>query len=173
MKALYSSRSSMKSPSSSSGSVNQRSLKSTAVKIGNTFATLFWSLFGISSPKSTDLVEDDFFIETVGQGLFMSYHVTAIVVLINMLIAMMTKSFQVIEDHADREWKFARSKLWMGYFDEGSTLPPPFNLIISPKAICYFIVGSKSLLFKLCLHLANLCKRQQMDSVKVSSIFIH
>ncbi|PRD19179.1 UNVERIFIED_CONTAM: trp-1 [Trichonephila clavipes] len=142
-------------------------------RIGNTFATLFWSLFGISSPKSTDLVEDDFFIETVGQGLFMSYHVTAIVVLINMLIAMMTKSFQVIEDHADREWKFARSKLWMGYFDEGSTLPPPFNLIISPKAICYFIVGSKSLLFKLCLHLANLCKRQQMDSVKVSSIFIH
>ncbi|GIY56493.1 hypothetical protein CEXT_682052 [Caerostris extrusa] len=35
--------------------------------IGNTFTTLFWSLFGISSPKSTDLVEDDFFIETVGQ----------------------------------------------------------------------------------------------------------
>ena len=66
-------------------------------RIGNTFATLFWSLFGISSPKSTDLVEDDFFIETVGQGLFMSYHVSAIVVLINMLIAMMTKSFQVIE----------------------------------------------------------------------------
>ncbi|GIY56495.1 hypothetical protein CEXT_682051 [Caerostris extrusa] len=62
--------------------------------IGNTFTTLFWSLFGISSPKSTDLVEDDFFIETVGQGLFMSYHVTAIVVLINMLIAMMTKSFK-------------------------------------------------------------------------------
>ena len=38
-----------------------------------------------------------------------------------------------MQDHADREWKFARSKLWMGYFDEGSTLPPPFNLIISPK----------------------------------------
>lgn len=41
------------------------------------------------------------------------------------------------QDHADREWKFARSKLWMGYFDEGSTLPPPFNLIISPKSVYY------------------------------------
>ncbi|KAL3188413.1 hypothetical protein MRX96_003395 [Rhipicephalus microplus] len=42
-------------------------------------------------------------------------------------------------DHKDREWKFARSKLWMGYFDEGSTLPPPFNLIISPKSVWYFV----------------------------------
>ncbi|UYV72630.1 trp-1 [Cordylochernes scorpioides] len=109
--------------------------------IGNTFTTLFWSLFGIGNPKSTDLVEDDRFIETVGQGLFMSYHVAAIVVLINMLIAMMTKSFQVIEDHADREWKFARSKLWMSYFDEGSTMPPPFNIIISPKSVYYFFRG--------------------------------
>ena len=41
----------------------------------------------------------------------------------------------LFQDHADREWKFARSKLWMGYFDEGSTLPPPFNLIVSPKSI--------------------------------------
>ncbi|XP_054708929.1 transient-receptor-potential-like protein [Uloborus diversus] len=133
--------------------------------IGNTFATLFWSLFGISSPKSTDLVEDDFFIETVGQGLFMSYHVTAIVVLINMLIAMMTKSFQVIEDHADREWKFARSKLWMGYFDDGSTLPPPFNLIISPKAICYFLAGTKRLLLRLCPQLGTSCKPLDRSSV--------
>ncbi|XP_037787365.1 LOW QUALITY PROTEIN: transient-receptor-potential-like protein [Penaeus monodon] len=62
-----------------------------------TFATLFWSLFGISSPKSTDLEEEHEFIETVGQGLFMAYHVMSIIVLINMLIAMMSNSFQQIE----------------------------------------------------------------------------
>ena len=62
-----------------------------------TFATLFWSLFGISSPKSTDLEEEHAFIETVGQGLFMAYHVMSIIVLINMLIAMMSNSFQQIE----------------------------------------------------------------------------
>jgi hypothetical protein len=43
-----------------------------------------------------------------------------------------------VQNHADREWKFARSKLWIGYFDEGSSLPPPFNLIISPKSASYF-----------------------------------
>ena len=50
------------------------------------------------------------------------------------------------QDHADREWKFARSKLWMGYFDEGSTLPPPFNLIISPKSLYYSIKSLKKLI---------------------------
>ncbi|XP_053645318.1 transient-receptor-potential-like protein isoform X2 [Cherax quadricarinatus] len=115
-----------------------------------TFATLFWSLFGISSPKSTDLEEEHGFIETVGQGLFMAYHVMSIIVLINMLIAMMSNSFQQIEDHADQEWKFARSKLWMSYFDPGSTLPAPFNLIISPKAIFYCMRNVKNCLQYIC-----------------------
>ncbi|XP_050695273.1 transient-receptor-potential-like protein isoform X2 [Eriocheir sinensis] len=115
-----------------------------------TFATLFWSLFGISSPKSTDLEEEHVFIETVGQGLFMAYHVMSIIVLINMLIAMMSNSFQQIEDHADQEWKFARSKLWMSYFDPGSTLPAPFNLIISPKAVFYLMRNVKNCMQFIC-----------------------
>lgn len=41
------------------------------------------------------------------------------------------------QDHADIEWKFARTKLWMSYFDEGATLPPPFNIVPSPKSVWY------------------------------------
>uniref|UniRef100_A0A3B1K8V7 Transient receptor potential cation channel subfamily C member 5 n=1 Tax=Astyanax mexicanus TaxID=7994 RepID=A0A3B1K8V7_ASTMX len=44
------------------------------------------------------------------------------------------------QDHADIEWKFARTKLWMSYFDEGGTLPPPFNIIPSPKSVWYLCV---------------------------------
>ena len=29
----------------------------------------------------------------------------------------------------DVEWKFARAKLWSDYFEDGCTLPMPFNLI--------------------------------------------
>ena len=36
------------------------------------------------------------------------------------------------------EWKFARTKLWMNYMDDGSTLPVPFNMIPSPKSVIYF-----------------------------------
>ncbi|XP_068628120.1 transient receptor potential-gamma protein-like [Battus philenor] len=40
-------------------------------------------------------------------------------------------------ERADVEWKFARSKLWISYFEEGGTAPPPFNVIPSPKSALY------------------------------------
>ena len=39
-----------------------------------------------------------------------------------------------MQDNSDTEWKFARSKLWMSYFGDGGTVPPPFNIIPTPKA---------------------------------------
>lgn len=39
----------------------------------------------------------------------------------------------MIEQHADTEWKFARTKLWMSYFEESATLPPPFNIFPNVK----------------------------------------
>lgn len=44
------------------------------------------------------------------------------------------------QDDSDVEWKFARSKLWLSYFDDGKTLPPPFSLVPSPKSFFYFIM---------------------------------
>ncbi len=58
-------------------------------------------------------------------------------------------SYPLFQEHADREWKFARSNLWLGYFDEGCTLPSPFNLIISPKSIYYFLRRLKNLLVQI------------------------
>uniref|UniRef100_A0A915MHE8 Transient receptor ion channel domain-containing protein n=2 Tax=Meloidogyne TaxID=189290 RepID=A0A915MHE8_MELJA len=43
--------------------------------------------------------------------LFILYHMASIIVLLNMLIAMMSHSFERINDHADLEWKFHRSKV--------------------------------------------------------------
>lgn len=43
------------------------------------------------------------------------------------------------QDDADVEWKFARSKLYLSYFREGLTLPVPFNILPSPKAIFYLL----------------------------------
>ncbi|KAL5019007.1 hypothetical protein ScPMuIL_004729 [Solemya velum] len=76
-------------------------------------------------------------VEGVGMYLFGIYHVVIIIVLINMLIAMMSHSFEVIQGDCDVEWKFARTKLWLNYMDEGSTLPVPFNMIPTPKSFSY------------------------------------
>ena len=45
----------------------------------------------------------------------------------------------VSSEKADVEWKFARSKLWISYFEEGGTVPPPFNIIPTPKSMYYLI----------------------------------
>ncbi|VEN64052.1 unnamed protein product, partial [Callosobruchus maculatus] len=37
------------------------------------------------------------------------------------------------QERSDTEWKFARSRLWVNYFDDGDALPPPFNIIPTPQ----------------------------------------
>ncbi|XP_038603847.1 short transient receptor potential channel 5 [Tachyglossus aculeatus] len=102
-----------------------------------TLQSLFWSVFGLLNLYVTNVKAPHEFTEFVGATMFGTYNVISLVVLLNMLIAMMNNSYQLIADHADIEWKFARTKLWMSYFDEGGTLPPPFNIVPSPKSFWY------------------------------------
>ncbi|XP_023651748.1 short transient receptor potential channel 3 isoform X2 [Paramormyrops kingsleyae] len=103
--------------------------------VEESFKTLFWSIFGLSEVSSVVLKYDHKFIENIGYVLYGIYNVTMVIVLLNMLIAMINSSYQEIEDDADVEWKFARSKLWLSYFDTGKTLPPPFSIVPSPKTL--------------------------------------
>lgn len=56
----------------------------------------------------------------------------------------------IMQEDADVEWKFARAKLWLSYFDEGRTLPAPFNLVPSPKSFYYLALRTKACLVHLC-----------------------
>lgn len=62
------------------------------------------------------------------------------------------------------EWKFARSKLWISYFEEGGTAPPPFNVLPSPKSILY---AWHWLQRRLCGHAR--AKREHMRTIRVGS----
>ncbi|XP_056140236.1 short transient receptor potential channel 2-like [Lampris incognitus] len=109
-------------------------------RFNETFRFLFWTMFGVANQDYVDMPE--FVIaEFVGRILYGIFTLVIVIVLLNMLIAMITNSFQKIEDDADVEWKFARSKLYLSYFREGLTMPVPFNIIPSPKATFYFIRG--------------------------------
>ncbi|CAI5643592.1 short transient receptor potential channel 6a isoform X1 [Oreochromis niloticus] len=113
------------------------------------FKTLFWAIFGLSEVRSVVVNNEHKFIENTGYVLYGVYNVTMVIVLLNMLIAMINSSFQEIEDDADVEWKFARAKLWFSYFEEGRTLPVPFNLVPSPKSMLGLATGIKSFLLQL------------------------
>ncbi len=62
-----------------------------------TLNTNFWALFGLSSGTEAKLSPfNNIVTESIGSFIFGAFHITAIVVLINMLIAMMTKSYETI-----------------------------------------------------------------------------
>ncbi|XP_041465629.1 short transient receptor potential channel 3-like [Lytechinus variegatus] len=117
---------------------------------GQAFLTLFWALFGLGNPADPRLHHNStsnatvsmtaggkggyLITESFGTMLYMIYYVVMGLVMLNMLIAMMSNSFQEINSEQDVEWKFARAQLWMSYFEKGATIPVPFNIIPSPKS---------------------------------------
>ncbi|XP_069058482.1 short transient receptor potential channel 6 isoform X3 [Pleurodeles waltl] len=117
--------------------------------VEESFKTLFWAIFGLSEVKSVIINYGHKFIENIGYVLYGVYNVTMVIVLLNMLIAMINSSFQEIEDDADVEWKFARAKLWFSYFEEGRTLPVPFNLVPSPKSLVCALLRIRECLSRL------------------------
>ncbi|XP_042876853.1 transient receptor potential-gamma protein-like isoform X4 [Penaeus japonicus] len=108
-----------------------------------TTQTLFWAAFGLIDLGNFELEGIKPFTRFWGMLMFGTYSVINVIVLLNLLIAMMNHSYQLVsgrsgfKERADTEWKFARSKLWISYFEEGGTTPPPFNIIPAPKSVYY------------------------------------
>ncbi|KAF9800942.1 hypothetical protein SFRURICE_013575, partial [Spodoptera frugiperda] len=133
-----------------------------------TMQTLFWAAFGLVDLDSFELDGIKIFTRFWGMLMFGTYAVINVIVLLNLLIAMMNHSYQLIsmsddtlQERADVEWKFARSKLWISYFEEGGTAPPPFNVLPSPKSALY---AWRWLQRRLCGHAR--AKREHMRTIR-------
>ena len=72
-------------------------------------------------------------------------------------------TFPGVQEKADVEWKFARSKLWISYFEDGGTVPPPFNVIPTPKSVFYLVRWAY---FKLCGRTSKI-KKEHLKTVRV------
>ncbi|XP_048460446.1 short transient receptor potential channel 1 [Rhincodon typus] len=110
--------------------------------VGTCYA-LFWYVFSLAHVALfvTRFTHTDDLRSFVGTFIIGTYNVVVVIVLTKLLVAMLHKSFQMIANHEDKEWKFARAKLWLSYFDDKCTLPSPFNIIPSPKTICYLFTS--------------------------------
>ncbi|XP_044729543.1 transient receptor potential-gamma protein [Chrysoperla carnea] len=127
-----------------------------------TIQTLFWAVFGLVDLDSFELDGILSFTRFWGMLMFGTYSVINIVVLLNLLIAMMNHSYQLISERADIEWKFARSKLWISFFEEGGTVPPPFNIIPTPKSIYYVLQWLRR---KMCGH-SKAARTEHMRTIR-------
>nr|KAG5692054.1 hypothetical protein BaRGS_021486 [Batillaria attramentaria] len=72
-------------------------------------------------------------VATVGRYLYGVYVFASMIVLLNLLIAVMSNTFNEVQDERDVEWKFARTELWLTFIEPGTPVPPPFNVIPSPR----------------------------------------
>jgi len=99
--------------------------------------TLFWANFGLVDLENFDLTGIRQYTRFWALLMFGCYCFINVIVVLNMLIAMMNHSYVKISKRSDIEWKFARTRLWMSYFDSGSTVPAPFNIVPSLKSIKY------------------------------------
>jgi ankyrin repeat protein len=93
-----------------------------------TFEMLFYSLFGLVEPDLMPPMHSNPSVSKVIMKLvFGVYMMITVVVLINLLIAMMSNTYQRIEARSDIEWKFGRAKLIRNMI---RTSPTPSPLIL-------------------------------------------
>lgn len=105
--------------------------------------TLFWATFGLVDLENFDLTGIGQYTRFWALLIFGCYCFINVIVVLNLLIAMMNHSYVKISKKSDIEWKFARTRLWMSYFDTGSTVPAPFNIIPSVKSITKLLTRRK------------------------------
>lgn len=107
-------------------------------KVGGSLRYLFWYVFGMSDLKDLQTTEDFVITQYIGEVLLGLYAIASVLVAINMLIAMMSNTYQNVVNDADIQWKFSRTRMWMPYLDEGNVMPPPFNLVPPPHVVFKF-----------------------------------
>ncbi|KAG8184723.1 hypothetical protein JTE90_019327 [Oedothorax gibbosus] len=95
----------------------------------DTFEMLFFALFGLVEPDFMPPMHlSPSFSKGIMKVVFGIYMMVTVIVLINLLIAMMSNTYQRIQAQSDTEWKFGRAKLIRNM---NKTSP-------SPSPICLF-----------------------------------
>ena len=100
-----------------------------------TTINLYWGVFGYISPFDIDFNMFHKHIETMGLILFAVYHVAIVLMLLNMLIAMMTKTYEKSSANKEEEWRFHRAVIRLTFIRGDLTCPPPMNLLPNPRYI--------------------------------------
>ncbi|XP_066142046.1 serine/threonine-protein phosphatase 6 regulatory ankyrin repeat subunit B isoform X7 [Euwallacea fornicatus] len=101
------------------------------------FELLFFAVFGQTTTENLKIPNyqknnynnnQPYWTEVLFKIVFGVYMLVSVVVLINLLIAMMTDTYQRIQAQSDIEWKFGLSKL-IRNMHRTTTAPSPINLI--------------------------------------------
>ena len=123
--------------------VNMAKLRQVRKNLIGIFRLLFFSLFGSAETNILDDLTDQetnipAFSKVLVYTVFGLYSLITIVVLINLLIAMMSDTYQRIQAQSDLEWKFGRAKL-IRKLERSTRTPAPLNLLTTAVTYLKFV----------------------------------
>ena len=95
----------------------------------STLFTLVYVSLGVEDTSTLESFEDGSLLHLWANLLFVAYIGITMLILLNILIAMMNSSYQLIADNISTEHLFNQAQLWMDYLEDEQTLPVPFNVI--------------------------------------------
>eukprot|EP00794_Sanderia_malayensis_P006144 gene6144-6850_t len=104
-------------------------------RLWTTAVTLSWASLNMVELDSLKVFDDGSIVYLWSSLLFTFYYGVSLLILLNMLIAMMSNSYQRIENNIDVEHNYAKTLLWIDYISYENFLPCPFNLIPTWKTI--------------------------------------
>lgn len=127
--------------------------------ISNTVLGLFCALFG--SFEIENFESDYQSIEYFGITIFIIYLVIAVIILINLFIAMLSNSYAIIQEDSDIEWKFSRVCLIITY-SMYYCFPPPLNIFYRIIEPCFRVNKVEPVIYKLDIDPSELITTQNL-----------
>jgi len=91
------------------------------------FKVALWSVFDPGHPEVVGCSVE--VPRHLAMLLWFSYQTIIAIVLLNLLIALMNATINSIQSNKMKQWKFARTSIWLQYFHRKTVLPAPFNLV--------------------------------------------
>jgi hypothetical protein len=110
----------------------------------NIFASLefmFFSIFGITSPEDLPTISRaPIQALAIEQAVYCVYVLATVTILLNLLVAMMSTTYQRIQKQSDIEWKFGRAKLIRNMAKTSANPPAPLNIFTKFIKVCIAMV---------------------------------
>jgi len=103
------------------------------------FLKLFWGVFGYLDPNVLlNHGEYQDFVKYSGLLLLGLFYITVVLILVNLLIAMMAKSYEITSANEEEEWRFYRTVIWVRYIRRDFGCPPPMNIVPNVRLFIKF-----------------------------------
>jgi hypothetical protein len=121
------------------------------ITLRDPMVTLFFvygTLFGLTSPSDLPTLSQvpalGFYVQKINYGL---YSITSSVILVTLLVATLTDTYERIQKKSDIEWKYGRAKLIRDMSSKLSNPPSPLNLFTRFIHIISALIKFKGRLF--------------------------